>query len=75
MKKKKVKPRIPVAPPRQRHKSVKDYDRKKLKVAIDALEDIDAGYQCTHWKPLSEHDASLRANVALTDIFDIEEEE
>lgn len=28
---KKIKPRIPVAPPSKRHKSVKDYDRKNLK--------------------------------------------
>jgi hypothetical protein len=28
---KKVKPRIKVAPPSKRHKSIKDYDRKALK--------------------------------------------
>ncbi len=31
MKKQKIKPRVPVAKPQIRHKSDKDYNRKKLK--------------------------------------------
>lgn len=34
---KKPKPRIPVAPPGSRHKSVKDYDRKKQKKELKKL--------------------------------------
>jgi hypothetical protein len=34
---KKPKPRIPVAPPGIRHKSIKDYDRKKEKKEVKKL--------------------------------------
>ena len=39
IKSKKVKPRIPVAPPSKRHKSAKDYDRKALRHACLMVED------------------------------------